>query len=51
MGRVMNDRVYSATRNSTVSVTRERNTPSVIETAIKAIVTIARRIGTAPPVH
>lgn len=37
----MNDRVYSATRNSTDSVARDSTTPRVIEPAIRTIVTIA----------
>jgi hypothetical protein len=36
----MNARVYSAMRKTTVRVARERATPSVIDPAIKAIVTI-----------
>jgi len=39
--RARNDRVYSATRNSIDSVARETATPSVIEPAIRTIVTIA----------
>lgn len=47
----MNDRAYSATRNRAINVMRERNTPRVIDPAIKAIVTIAPCIGTTPHVQ
>jgi hypothetical protein len=45
------ERAYSATRNTIDKVARERTTPTVIEPAMSAIVTIAQYIGGTRPVH